>query len=150
MASHFNSVHIHFVFSTLNRQKLIAPEIRESLWAYMAGIASNNNMKALVIGGVSDHVHMLISMPTTITIAKAIQLIKGNSSKWIHEEYKDISRFAWQVGYASISVSPGRVERTVRYIRNQESHHREMTFREEYLKFIKEAGLSYDERFIWG
>ncbi len=150
MASHFNSVHIHFVFSTLNRQKLISPEIRHDLWAYMAGIASNNNMKALEIGGVSEHVHLLISMPSTLTIAKAVQLIKGNSSKWIHEEYKDMSRFAWQVGYASISVSPDRVVKTLQYIRNQEAHHRKISFREEYLRFIKEAGIPYDDRFIWG
>jgi putative transposase len=150
MAHSYVSIIIHYAFSTKNREKIISPEIQGRLWAYMGGIARENNMKALSIGGVEDHAHVLLSLPATISIAKAIQLIKGGSSKWIHDTFPSLKSFAWQVGYGAFSVSISRVNKTINYIKNQKEHHRRKAFEEEYLAFLKKHSIEYDEKYIWG
>ena len=80
-------------------------ELQERLWPYMGGIARENNMKALAIGGIEDHIHLLISLPATLSIAKAIQLLKGGSSKWVHDRFPDHNNFKWQEGYGAFSVN---------------------------------------------
>jgi len=96
---------MHYVFSTKDRSKIITPELRERLWPYMGGIARKNKMRALAVGGTADHVHILLSIPSTTPIAKAIQLIKGNSSKWISDTFPGLRNFAWQEGYGAFSIS---------------------------------------------
>jgi putative transposase len=150
MASTFISMNIHYVFSTKNRQNLIDKEIRHRLWAYMGGVARQYNMVALAIGGTGDHVHVLLSIPATISPSKAIQLIKIGSSKWIHEEFPEKSSFAWQSGYAAFSVSLGRIAQTIEYINNQGQHHKKKTFEEEYLDFLKKTGIEFDEKYALG
>ena len=95
----------HCVFGTKERRPMITPPLRERLWPFMGGIARQNKMTAIEIGGVEDHVHMLLSLPSTMPIAKALQLIKGGSSKWVHETYPEQRLFGWQEKYASFSVS---------------------------------------------
>src|SRR3954465_16067605 len=92
------------LFAWKGRQPLLTPDIRERLWPYLGGIARENGMKTLAIGGVSDHVHMLVSLPATLSLSKAIQLLKGNSSKWIHETFPALRAFAWQQGYGAFSI----------------------------------------------
>ncbi len=116
----------------------------------MGGIARENNLKALAIGGIEDHVHLLLSLPATIPIAKAIQVIKGGSSKWIHEKFPERRDFAWQEGYGAFSVGISQIEATVHYIRTQQEHHRKRTFKEEFLSFLKKHGIEYDERHVLG
>ncbi len=106
-------------------------------------------MKALCVGGVADHVHLLMSLTTTISVAKAIQLVKGNSSKWVHETFPQQRGFEWQRGYAAFSVSVSHITQTMKYIRNQTDHHRAKTFMEEYLSFLKKHQIDYDERYLW-
>jgi REP element-mobilizing transposase RayT len=141
---------MHYIFSTKERRPLIAPDLRVRLWAYMGGIARENNMKALAVNGTENHAHVLVSLPATIAVAKAVQLIKGGSSKWVHEAFSGHQGFDWQDGYSSFSVSPSRLAAAVRYIQGQEQHHRETTFEEEYLLFLKKHGLEYDERYVFG
>ena len=150
MATSFTSINIHFVFSTKKRQNLIEKTIKQRLWAYMGGIAKQNKMVALAVGGTENHAHMLISIPPAISPSKAVQLIKAGSSKWIHEEFSYINGFTWQVGYSAFSVSPNRIQSAIDYINNQEEHHRSRTFEEEYLAFIKSSGFKFDEKYIWG
>ena len=88
MANTYTSVNVHFVFSTKNRAPCITANMQERFWAFMGGIARENQMKALCIGGIADHVHLLVSIPTTLSLAKGIQLIKGGSSAWIHKELR--------------------------------------------------------------
>ena len=90
------SSYFHCVFSTKERRRLITPELRDRLWPFLGGIARQNKMKAIEIGGTNDHVHLLISLPAALPVSKAMQLIKGGSSKWIHETFPDQRRFAWQ------------------------------------------------------
>jgi REP element-mobilizing transposase RayT len=116
----------------------------------MGGIARENQVKALSIGGMQDHVHMLLSLPGTLPVAKAVQLIKGGSSKWVHDTFVDFRKFAWQEGYGAFSVNASLLEETIRYIDRQPQHHKQKTFQEEYIEFLKRHHIDYDERFVWG
>jgi putative transposase len=143
------SAYFHCVFSTKERRPLITPELRDRLWPFLGGIARQNKMKAVEIGGVEDHVHILLSLPATIPISKAMQLIKGGSSKWVHETFPDQRLFAWQEEYGAFSVSVSQLVKTVAYIRSQPEHHRKMTFQEEILALLKKHEIEYDERYLW-
>ncbi len=101
----FTSCLMHCVWATKGRRPLIKPELQSRLWPYLGGIVRENKMKALVIGGVEDHVHLLLSIPSTLSVAKSIQLLKGNSSKWIHDTFKEHGDFGWQEGYGAFSSS---------------------------------------------
>ena len=92
----FTSCFVHCVWSTKNREPLLTPDLRDRLWPYLGGIAKQNQMKTLAIGGASDHVHVLLSLPATVSVAKAMQLLKGNSSKWLRETFPKMHSFAWQ------------------------------------------------------
>jgi REP element-mobilizing transposase RayT len=142
-------LNIHVVFCTKNRRPCIVDEFEERLWEYLGGIAKQNGMKALSIVGVPDHIHIFISMPSSISVAKAVQLIKGGSSKWIHDNFPRHRTFAWQPGYAAFSVSTSLIQENVAYIRKQKEHHRKRTFQEEYISFLKKNQVDYDERYLW-
>jgi REP element-mobilizing transposase RayT len=143
------SSYFHCVFSTKERRRLIAPALRDRLWPFLGGIARQNQMKAIEIGGVEDHVHILLSLPSTMAISKAVQLIKGGSSKWIHETFPEHRLFAWQEEYGAFCVSVSQLDKTVEYIQGQEAHHRKMTFQEEFLALLKKHRIEYDERYLW-
>jgi putative transposase len=147
MHSFSSSLH-HCIFATKRREPILVPAIRERLWAYLGGIARQNDMKALAIGGVGDHVHILLSLPATLSISKAIQLLKGNSSKWVHETFPTLRSFAWQEGYGAFSIGVSGIEETRAYIRAQEEHHRTRCFREEVIMFLERHGLLYDEAML--
>ena len=125
------------------------PDIRERLWPYMGGIAKQNGMIPKCIGGVSDHVHLLVTLPTRLAVAKAVQLIKAGSSAWIHQTFPNLRNFAWQQGYGAFSVGISQVQETVHYIEQQLEHHRTRTFQEEYLAFLKKHGAHFDEKYLW-
>src|SRR5208283_1552995 len=112
------SSYYHCVFSTKERRPLIPPPLRERLWPFLGGIARQNKMKAIEIGGVEDHVHILLSIPSTVSIAKAMQLIKGGSSKWVHETFPEHRLFAWQEKYGAFSVSASQWDTIIEYIKN--------------------------------
>ncbi|MDQ1329442.1 MAG: REP-associated tyrosine transposase [Candidatus Poribacteria bacterium] len=150
MPHSYVSCYMHYVFSTKERIKSINPEVKERLWAYMGGIAKENNMKALIVGGTSNHIHILLEIPSTINIAKAIQLIKGGSSKWVSDTFPTLKNFSWQEGYGAFSISVLGIQDTVSYIQNQEKHHQVKTFEEEYVAFLKKHDIDYDERHVWG
>ena len=150
MAHTYASCLVHYVFSTKGRRKTISLELRRRLWPYLGGIAAQNGMKALAVGGADDHVHVLLSVSTTHSVAKAIQLIKGGSSKWIHDTFPSHSTFAWQEGYGAFSVAISGVDETVCYIQSQEEHHRTTTFEQEFLAFLRRHGLGFDERYVLG
>lgn len=143
------SSYFHCVFSTKERRPLITAALRERLWPFLGGIARQNKMKALEIGGVADHVHILLSLPATLSIAKALQLIKGGSSKWVHETFREHRIFEWQAKYGAFSVSVSQLDKITQYIKDQEAHHRKMTFQEELLALLKKHRIDYDERYLW-
>jgi putative transposase len=136
---------MHCVFSTKERRPWLTPEIRDPLWPYLGGIARRSDMRALAIGGVADHVHLLLSLPGTLPVSKAIQLLKGNSSKWLRDTFPGLrpQGFAWQEGFGAFSIGISGVDDTVHYIETQEEHHRKKSFREEFEIFLKRHGCEY-------
>jgi putative transposase len=147
MHSFASSLH-HCVFATKKREPWLTPEIRERLWPYLGGIARENDMKPLAIGGVSDHVHLLVSLPATLSLSKAIQLLKGNSSKWIHETFPPLRAFSWQQGYATFSIGISGIDETCAYIRSQEQHHQTRTYRDEVIMFLQRHGIPFDDTML--
>ena len=148
MGNSFASCYVHYVFATKNRRKLLNPELRERLFPYFGGIACTNNFNIIIAGGVEDHVHLLVKLNSTTTIAQAIQYLKGGSSKWIHEQFSDLKDFAWQTGYGAFTVSPDQISGLIRYIENQAEHHRKKSFREELVQFLDKYRISYEERYL--
>lgn len=148
MAHTYVSDLVHCVFSTKHRRNLIKTEIQSHLWSFMGGIARKNKCKALIIGGTENHVHILLSLSADMALAKAMQLIKGASSRWMNENHtKD---FGWQEGYGAFTVSISQKASTIAYIESQAEHHRKRTFEEEFIAFLKKHDVEYDLRYIWG
>jgi putative transposase len=129
---------IHIVFSTKDRLKLIPKDQQPRLWGYMAGICHQNKIFVHEIGGMENHVHMLIQLPPTVTLAGAVQDIKGSSSKWMGP------RFAWQRGYGGFGVCKSTLDAVARYIRNQEAHHRKRSYEQEFIALLEKHGMRYD------
>ena len=139
---------IHCVFSTKERRNLIRPEIQSDLWAFLGGIARKNGFKALIVGGTENHVHVLLSLPAQMPLAKAMQLIKGASSHWMNENHT--KGFAWQQGYGAFTVGISQKDDTIAYIQSQAEHHRKRSFEEEFVAFLKKHHVEYDPRYVWG
>jgi REP element-mobilizing transposase RayT len=140
---------MHCTFSTKERYPFIGSDLESRLWPYIGGIARENRMKALAIGGTADHLHALLSLPGMMSFAKAVQLIKGGSSKWVHDNFPKLRKFEWQEGYGAFSVSASQVPRTIAYINNQKEHHRKKTFEEEFLELLTKHGIEHDPRYIF-
>ena len=136
---------MHCVFSTKNRANLIAEPNR--VWQYVGGIARQKSIPLLAAGGTANHLHLLISVPPTLALAKAVQEIKGNTSKWLNQMG---ARFAWQEGYGAFSVSQSQRQKVIDYIDRQEEHHKKWSFEREFLALLKKSGILYDERFVFG
>jgi len=107
-------------------------------------------MTALQVGGIEDHLHALVTAPATLSPSLVAQFLKGDSSKWLHEEFPSLRRFGWQDGYGAFTISKSNLPEVVRYIQNQREHHRKKTFQEEYLELLQQHGVEYDERYLWG
>jgi putative transposase len=131
----------HCVFSTKDRKNLISAELQPQLYAYVMGTARNLQITIIAVGGMPDHIHLLIAVPPAMALSVAIQKLKANSSRWMGEQRLT---FGWQKGYAAFSVSSSLVETVTNYIRNQEQHHRVRNFEEELIALLKKSGINYD------
>jgi putative transposase len=147
MPSTHLSLHYHVVFSTKGRRRTIAEPWREELHAYMGGIIRDIGAVARSIGGPGDHVHVLLGLRATHTLADAVRQMKRGSSVWIHQH--GIEKFAWQEGYGAFTVSPSQLSRVQRYIANQIEHHRKKTFEEEYVDLAAVEWREFDEKYLW-
>ena len=139
----------HCVFSTKERRRLIEPEMQPRLWAYMGGIAREQKMKAMAAGGTEDHVHILLSLPSSLPIALAMREIKSASSRWMHK-HCGLPAFEWQEGYGAFSIGWSEVDATLEYIAGQEVHHRRRDFQAEFIAILKKHRVEYDPRHVWG
>lgn len=146
MAHSLASVHIHFIFSTKNRLPHLKDKLQTDMFAYLGGIVRELGGKPVIIGGIPDHVHLLVRMPTAMGISDFMRVVKANSSKWARQRKRD---FAWQTGFAAFSVSMSVLPEVTRYIQEQEKHHRKMTYQEELVTLLKKHNIAYDERYIW-
>lgn len=139
----------HCVFSTKERRKTITPEIQKRLWAYIGGVARRHDMKALAIGGVDDHVRVLLSLSASIPIAQAMRGIKSASSRLLHESCQ-MPLFEWQEGYGAFSIGSAQAEPTKRYITQQREHHQRRDFQAEFIAILGKHGIAYDPSHVWG
>jgi putative transposase len=138
--------HIHLVFSTKQRLRLISKDVQPRLWAYIAGICKKNKMTVFAVGGMADHIHILFRLPPTLSLVRAVTLIKSNSSKWMKETKKT---FAWQEGYGAFSVSSSNVSKVIRYIDQQEVHHRKKSFEDEFVALLKKHRVEFDPKYVF-
>ncbi len=150
MSHTYSSNRVHVIFSTKDRRKSLSTETQAKLWTYLGGIAKNQGFELIVDGGVEDHVHMLLVLPPKLPLARAVQLLKGSSSKWLNDSGIEGRKFAWQEGYGAFSVSASQTDAVVEYIRNQAEHHRKRTFEEEFLSMLKRYGVQYDPEYVLG
>jgi REP element-mobilizing transposase RayT len=149
MPQSLSQVIIHLVFSTKNRTPLLDENIQNEMHLYLAATIRDQAWECYRIGGVSDHIHLLLRQPRTEKISDLVGHIKRNSTKWIHtkgDHYKD---FAWQDGYGAFSIGYSQIEEVTRYINRQEEHHRKMTFQEEYRIILERYHVDYDEQYVW-
>jgi len=134
----------HVVFSTQGHLPLITSEIKAELFAYMGGLIKELKGKPVIINGMSDHVHMLISLPPNVSVSEAMRFVKANSSRWVRERFG--KKFAWQKGFGAFSVSRSNVDAVARYIKNQEQHHKGFDFKTESSSLLEKNDVEYDER----
>lgn len=149
MPNTYSQLYIHVVFAVKRRENLIVSDWKTNLFKFMNGIVVNKRDKIMCLNGVSDHVHILLSISPATRISDIVRDIKANSSRWINENKLVRGKFEWQNGFGAFSVSPGRVDRTIDYIKNQENHHKQKSFGEEYLRLLKLSGVEFDERYIF-
>jgi REP element-mobilizing transposase RayT len=150
MAQSLSSVFLHIVFSTKERFPFLSDQdVRRQVHAFLGGIAKKLNCPPLLIGGVSDHVHILIQMGRSVSQADLVKELKRGSNLWIKERFPDIPKFAWQAGYGAFSVSASNVETVRTYIANQLEHHAKISFQDEFRAFLEKHGVAFDERYVW-
>ena len=149
MSGTYTNLLYHVIFSTKDRIPWIEPSFRKDLYRYMGGIVRELGGTPLEIGGVADHVHLLIKLKPTLALADFMRKLKSGSSKWMNEEKMRLRKFGWQDGYAAFSVSTSQASQVKRYIKNQEQHHRRTTFQEEFVRLLRKHGIEYEERYLW-
>ena len=142
-------LYIHLVFSTKHREPWLAPTLRTKIHPYMAEVSNNFGFPALEVGGVADHVHILARQSRTKTVAQWVEEIKTTSNKWIKGLDNDHAGFAWQEGYAAFSLSPSHVEAVRQYVKNQEEHHRGVSFQDEVRTLFQKYGVAWNEEYVW-
>ena len=149
MANTYTQIHIQTVFAVRDRHCLIKNDWQNELYQYITGIIQNHGHKLIAIGGMPDHLHIFFGMRPTQSLSELMQDIKGSSSLWINQKEFVKSRFSWQEGYGAFSYSKSHVNRVIKYIQKQESHHRRKSFNEEYLDFLERFQVPHDERYIF-
>ena len=144
MAHTFSKNYEHVIFSTKDRRKIIDKELQPRLWAYLAGIGKHHDLTMLAVGGTEDHIHLLFHLPPKLALAKAVLLLKANSSKWMSKDH------SWQEGYGAFSVSASNLDSVIRYVRNQQKHDRKFSFEEEFRAILRRHGIECDPRDLLG
>ena len=149
MSQSLSKLFVHIIFHIKNGSVEIGKAVSNELYAYMGAIIKDNESIPILINGTSNHIHILCVMSKNIALAKLVEEIKRHSSRWIKTKGEQYRQFAWQGGYGAFSVSPTLHDKTKYYIENQETHHKKMTFQEEYLLFLKKYDINYNEQFLW-
>ncbi len=148
MSQSLSKLYVHIVFHIKNPLAKIRKEDKNYLYAYIGAIINDNESIPILINGVEDHIHILCVMSKNIALAKLVEEVKRHSSRWIKTKDLYYANFAWQGGYGGFSVSPSLHNKTKNYIKNQEEHHKKMSFKEEYLLFLKEYNIDYNEEYL--
>jgi len=149
MAQSLSKVLLHIIFSTKNREPWLDSNVRPRMHAYLATICRDAGADFVLVGGVSDHAHIVTTLARTLSQAQLIEEIKKASSKWVKALDARYGGFFWQRGYAAFSVSPSQLDSVLEYVNKQQEHHRTRTFQEEYRELLRKHGVDFDERFVW-
>lgn len=149
MAGTYSQLYIHVVFAVKGRENVIAKSWREDLFKYIASIINAKQQKAIIVGGFSDHVHLLIGLKPSMSLSDLVRDIKNNSSKFINDKKFVLGKFSWQEGYGAFTYGHTQLNDVYNYILNQEEHHRNKTFKEEYVQFLKKYEIEHEERFLF-
>ncbi len=139
----------HIIFSTKNREPMIHKSFQPDLYSYIGGIIRDRKGAVIEIGGIQDHIHILAKLHQSQAVADTIRDLKSGSSRWVNEHQKCNGHFAWQKKYGSFTVSQSVIPDVVKYIQNQETHHRKESFQDEFRGFIKRHGFELDEKYMW-
>jgi putative transposase len=149
MSNTYSQIHIQCVFAVKYRDAVIRKPWKERLHKYIIGIVNNNGHKMLSINSMPDHVHLFFGMRPKQSLSELMQLVKGDSSEWINKEKLVKGKFRWQDGYGAFSYSKSHTDAVVKYILNQEEHHKKVSFRDEYIDMLKKFEVEYDERYLF-
>ena len=148
MANTYTTIHIQIIFAVKFRAALIKSDWKDDLFKYIAGIISKQRHKLIVINGTADHLHVLVGLRPHQSLSDLVQDIKSGSSKWINEKKLTKNKFAWQEGYGAFSYSQSHLSKVIDYIKNQEKHHKTVTFTDEYKKFLKLFKVEFDDKYV--
>jgi putative transposase len=146
----YNASYHHIVYSTKGRRASFDADEMARLCEYTAGIVGNLKSRLHIANGPADHIHLVVSIDPTISLADFVRTVKTNSSRWIHETFPKLQDFAWQDGYAAFTVSHSGLDKVIAYVRSQQEHHRKLSFEEELALFLKKHAIEYDERYVTG
>ncbi len=149
MSQSLADILIHLVFSTKDRMPLIQPEIEPALHAYMATVLREFGSPPVIIGGTENHVHLLLGLSKTSSVAEVVEKVKKTSSKWIKTQGHGLDKFYWQAGYGAFSIGQSNKAALVKYIAGQKEHHRRRSFQDEFRAILLKYGVSWDERYVW-
>ena len=149
MGSTLTNFLYHIVFSTKNRQDYIVNEIGSELHRYMGGIVKGEGGILLESGGMADHVHLVLKLKPAHSLSEIMRKVKGNSSKWVNDQNRLHNKFLWQDGYGAFSVSESQINNVLQYVRNQEKHHRTISFKDEFIMLLQRHGVEYNEHYLW-
>jgi REP element-mobilizing transposase RayT len=149
MANTYTQIHIQVIFAVQNRHCLIQKQWKKELYQYISGVIQNNGHKLLQINGMPDHIHILLGFRPSQSLSNLMKMVKHDSSGWINQKHFIVDRFSWQSGYGAFSYSKSQLPTVIRYIQNQEQHHKKKTFIEEYLELLKRNEIDYNEKYIF-
>ena len=149
MAQSLSRILLHVVFSTKKRVAMIPPDLESDLHAFIAGACRKVGSDAFRVGGTANHVHIACTPPRTVTVSKLVQDVKQSSSKWIKAQDDRCASFAWQSGFGAFSFGQSQFDKVIRYVENQQEHHRTKTFKEELTEILERYAVKYDERYLW-
>ncbi|MHA2100564.1 MAG: IS200/IS605 family transposase [Candidatus Kariarchaeaceae archaeon] len=149
MANTYSQIYIMVVFSVSGRQNLIGSSWKDELYKYITGIIKAHKQKLIAMNGVGDHIHILIGLKPNIALSDLVRVIKANSSKFINEKKYVRGKFNWQEGFGAFSYSQSQISTIIKYIENQERHHKKNTFKEEYLELLKKYSVDFDNKYLF-
>src|SRR5690606_19661963 len=149
MAQSLVQNYLHLIFSTKNRKSFIKPPVEQELHSYPGGICNKLECQSIIVGGYTDHIHILFKLSKKVTLIKVVEELKSHSSKWIKAKGAEYSNFYWQDGYGAFSVNPSQVDNVVAYISQQHEHHARKTFQDEYRAFLRKYRVEYNEQYVW-
>ena len=148
-AGTFTQLYVHLIFAVKYRESMLLKSFRNEVFSYMSGIITNRNNKAIIVNGVSDHVHILLGLNPNDKISDIVASLKRESSSFINQKRFLNNKFHWQDGYGAFSYGKSQLQKVYNYILNQESHHSKVTFRDEYLQFLKKYEIKFDNEFLF-